>query len=663
VFGPLPATEFGRDVVLADQVLRVADGSWNRGEGPQLANKVNIGPATYADLDPSFSSHVITNLGGGYGLRRYSDHPDREVAALMFLEASNVDTRFPDFTLAMRQTVEFLPGVTAPIVWLGEFEPSTGLGVRLVAVAGTRIAVRGADGTWTDSGITLPAAAARGAVGVFNKNLIIGFGAAAPAVRTVNLTSTAAVTDATVPLGVPIYVWAVTADQAAAYVAGGPAVTDWHIVRASTDGIHYGTPVPCGTADTKITALSPGGGVSIVHVGKEEELGSLDQAGIYRKLVPYDSRSPTNSLPQRWMLGAGGEEQRGPLVLFFKRERALWLFQPQTDTAGAAANVSPWAEPYVRPRGARGDIRALQGSARWLYAAIRNAESGNTWIAARDARNGRWHLPLDLGAYDCQAMAITSLFGTNPLLFADRGDHVVSVILPLDGDAPADDPAVRYADAGWLLLSDIDLGFPDEQKVLFSVKLDGEGFVADQQEIAIYAAYDGGPYTFLGKTADDPSCVVDLLPAPTLKRLSLRLEFATADPARSPLLHSISVRLSLNIEPRQLWEFDVLLPAGHRGDGAADLDNPHTVLGAIWAARVAGGPVVFRDRWGDFYNVRILATREHEVYRDPQQPPETVLSLQLLEVSEGAAAGAQAPLVWTSAAADPQPFIPVLVGG
>lgn len=653
MFGPRPATEQGRDVILADLVLRVVDGSWDVPEGPQLAEKIQIGPVTHADLDPAYSSHVITSFAGGYGLRRFSDHPDRDVAALMFLEASNVDTRYPDWTLAQLQTLETLPGATAPAVWVGEFEPNTGVGVRLVAVAGTKVFYRTTPGTWVDTGIVLPAAARRGAVGVFNKNLVIGFGASAPAVRTINLTSTATVTDG----AASTYVWAFTADRAAAYVAGGPTVNDFYTVRSSADGVAYTTPTVCGTSDTVITALAPGGGVNIVMVGKEEELGALGPDGIYRRLVPLDSRSSTNCLPMRWELGAGGDEQRGPLTVFFKRERSLYTYQPQTDTSGQAANVSPWAEPSVRPLNARGDIRALQGSARWLYTAIRNGTSNNTWIAARDARNGRWHLPCDLGVNDCQAMTITSLFGTNPLLIVGKGNDMASIIMPLDGDAPVSDAACRFAASGWLLLSSIDLGFPDEQKILFSIKLTGEQFVANEQEIAVYASYDDGPWDFLGRTSDDEECIINLSPTQTLKRVDFRLDFSTTDPTLTPILHSISVRLSLNVEPRRLWHFDAFVPGGERAYGGPDLSNAKATIDALWAARKAGSPIDFRDLWGSNWVVRLMPPlRERQVMRTADGVPETVLSLALLEVSEGSTTSVA--ISWSSPPASGL-FIPI----
>lgn len=635
--GPTPAVDYGPDVMVANFQLRCQAGSYEVVEAPRFGQKINIGSLKYADFNPYDSAQAVATLAGGYALQAYSDLPDGDTAATMYAEAQNVDTRNTPITLSGKQVTMALPGVDDDPVWGGEF-----LG-EYVVVAGTQVYTFGGT-TFTNTGITLPATALKGAIGVFGGNLVIGFGDAATAVYTADLTTTADVTNA----DGPIYVFAFTADHAAAFVAGGPNTTDVHLVIASTDGILYDstTAVACGSFDYPITGLAPGGGLVLIYVGKVNEMGAITSGtgadtvptdATYTTLVPFDSCLPTNCRNVfRWQLGQGGNEQRGPVSLVFSREGALWGFQPSDQTTGSSANISPWASPYLRPTTAKGLFTAIQGSARWLYAAIQD-KSGNAWIVVRDAHTGAWAVPFFLGDDGCNFIGITSLFGA-PLLLFNIGQDVVKVTLPFDGDIPLDDSVCRFADAGSLWLSDIDLGFPDEDKIAFSVRLNHRG-LSTGQTISVFASFDGGTYVFVGiadGSGDNPEFTdMNFDPDIVCKRVALRLDFATDDPAKTPQLHGMTVRLSLNTTLRRLWNFTAMIPAGFHRFGE-DLDNPATMIAGLWQARSAGFPVAFRDRWGDEFNVRILALDEKEVFRPPNTTPETAMKLTLLEVGSGA---------------------------
>ncbi len=365
MYGPNVADQQGWDVVVAGHVIRFEAGSYQVSEAPRFGQKINIGSLKYADFNPYDSAHAIAVLSGGYGLQAYSDLPDGDIAATMFESCDGIDTRGTPTILAPKQSVETLTGADGPPVWGGEF-----LG-EYVVVAGTKVFTRNSDGTWTDTMISLQETAVQGAIGVFGGHLIFGYGAADTAEYTSDLSMLGDVETA----DGPIYVFAFTADGAAAYVAGGPNSTDVNLVVSSVDGILYDstTATVCGTVDNPITGLCPGGGLVILYVGKETEAACIDQGGNYRILVPFDSSLPTNCKVFRQQLGSGGSEQRGPISLFFSRDRATWNYQPSDQTAGAAANVSPWANPYLRPSNARGVTTAIQGSARWLYVAVEDA--------------------------------------------------------------------------------------------------------------------------------------------------------------------------------------------------------------------------------------------------------------------------------------------------
>lgn len=647
MFGPVTPRTQGYDLLLAGHALRYDPGTYEVTEAPRFGQKINVGSLKYADFNPFDSAHAIATLTGGYGLAAYSDLPDGELAATMYDDASNVDARQSPITLSDLVTVETLTGSTAPAVWVGEF-----LG-QWVAVAGTKVYTRSGGGTWSSTGITLPAAARQNAIGVFGGNLVIGFGAAATAKYTANLSTIGDVQEDTVNM----YVFAFTADQAASYVAGGTATTNVNRVVASTDGIAYAgaSAVVCGTVDHPIVTLAPGGGVVIVMVGKSTELGYIDLSATYRIAIPYDSALATNSSPMRWALADAKAEAQGPVSVFFGRERSIWNFQPSSQTAGRAANVSPWADPNLHPTTARGIFTAFQGSARWLYAAIKD-DDGHVWIVCLDQRTGRWHIYLDIGVHDCKVLGITSLFGTNPLLFIGYGNNIASVILPLDGDNPLEDPERQYAATGSLTLSDIDLGFPDEDKVAFSIRINARNTLAGHRGITVYANFDGGSYEQIGVVDTNEFIDIDFSPDIVCKRTKLRLDFFTDDPNETPELHGLTVRLSLNTTLRRLWTFVANVPAGFRANGK-DFENPQTVVDDLWEARRIGVSVPYTDHWAHNYNVRILQLDEKEVYHDPDRTLETKMQVTLLEVGEGA----DVSIIFTAPPAA-HTFLPITLG-
>jgi hypothetical protein len=119
--------------------------------------------------------------------------------------------------------------------------------------------------------------------------------------------------------------------------------------------------------------------------------------------------------------------------------------------------------------------------------------------------------------------------------------------------------------------------------------------------------------------------------------LGLRATLTTTDPTKTPQLRALVVRQSLNAKLYRLWVFQARSPAGAQSLGD-DTINPYTFQKALWALRTAGVPVIFVDRWGDRYQVRVLELGEQESYREPDRVPETVMGLKLLEVAGAAAA-------------------------
>lgn len=635
--GPNPSVGQAAQVTLDGISISCLPGKYEVTEADRFGQKISQGDLSYNDFNPFESSDTISNLTGGAGLRRESDNPipaSSNNPISMYKESSGVNASGYPTVLSLLPSIETLPGATTTPVWSGEFTPSSGAlaGVtQFVAVAGTKV-YRRVSGSWTDTGIVLAAAALKGAVGAFLGTLIIGYGSAATAQATADLATVTNVQQTTGPTN--IYVWAVSTDRAASYVAGGTTISNYNQVMSSTAAASgYGTPIQTGNGI--ITGLAPGGGLALVFVGKTTELGEIDTGGTYRTLIPFDSSLSTNCNPLRWWMSSGQTLQRGALVLVFPRERGIWTYQPSSQLAGNAYNISPWANPVVRPPNARGLVTAMQGTARWLYYTTTNG-SGRTFIWRRDAATGNSHTWVDLGTNGCQTMAITSMFGTNPILFVGYGNSIASITLALDGDNEVDDPACRYVSSGTLDLADIDLGFPDEDKIGFYVHIVADDLVPGAQQISVSAADDNKTFLSLGTVSNSPNGSLMFATYTAVKRLSIRLTLTTTDPTKTPKLLAVSVRLSLNTQLFRLWQFTGTLSAGSSQDfGGDDLRNPQSDISKLWADRAAGVPLQFTDRWNDNYTVRLLRFSEMQSVRNIDKTPETQISCTLLYVASG----------------------------
>lgn len=807
--GPMTAQGTQNEVSLAGINMVLAAGTWRVSEAPRFGEKISTGSFRYADFNQFESAHALSSLVGGYGLRRYSDVPDPADPKVQscYDETDDCDCRFGPAILAPQRLLEDT-GLDGPVVWVGEVTPILGAlqgQTQFVAIGGTKVSIRGATGLWNLTTITLPATVRKGAVGTFNGQIIIGFGADALAIYTNDLSTTTPVLDL---FGVPIYIYAFTSDRAATYAAGGTSSATANQIIASTNGVSdYDTAHPniCSSSDGAITGLNPGGGLALLYIGREHELGEIDNNGIYRTLVPFDSYLPTNCSPMRWgQGGVGGGEQKGSVRIFFSRDHSLWAYTPSSDSAGSIEDMSVWGKQGFRPQIIKGITTAIQGTARWLYHAItrltgnlssvpspfrigvpnlvsnpsfeidlagwsvlgagtsalrvtpdaadgiaslqltfdgttsfyglqtsvtglipgtqytlsgfikrtagvggitvdveepgiidtpglavssgsgtpgwqrfsevftypsggsgtalvrcfghtnpagtvqfdgiqleRSANELDSYLLAVDVNTGVVHPVGSLGNVQADAMGVTSLFGTNPLLFVGSGADLLKIILPLDGENPVDDSAMLYQLSGTLTMPDIDLGFPDEDKIGLFFRVVGtaegsdgfEGLQAGDHAIDVEISFDGGPYQMVGTASTSPMVEFEIPTFPTFKRAKPRFTLRTNDPTTTPQLLGFSMRVSLNSKLYRIWEFDALVPFDVYPTGAQSLDNPQTIIDAFWRARRAGTPVLFEDRWQFVYKVRILQMAETEIAEESLNTKEERMSFRLLEVS------------------------------
>ena len=658
---PRPSDQKSSRVVLDGHPLEYVPGTYEVKEAERFGEKISSGSLRYADFQPFESAHTIANFSGGYGLRRYSDSipfvnfgqvsQTDDPALLSMYHASNfVDTRNGRPRLARKLNTETLPGATADAVWIGEFTPSAGAGpiagvTRLVAVAGRKVFYRDRTrlvGTWTDSGIALGADPVKNAIGVFNGNLIIGFGSAAVAVYTNDLATTANVVNST-PAN--IYVGAITQDRAACYVAGGPTSTDAYTkVTSSANGITaYSTsPTLVGSDTNRIVAMAPGGGLNIVYVLRQYELGAINTSAVYITLLPFDSQPAVQAANPglHWWLGTPGDRgEKGPMVLLFQRDGAPWIYEPSSQTAGSASNIAVWADPSFNPETARGAPISFAGTANWLFMWINNTGSATTYLLARNPQDGSMHTMYTHGDLSGNVMCFTSSVnvGNLPHLFFSGGTGVIYMAAePLEGDTSLtptidDDGYNQFATAGTLTATDIDLGFPDEPKVFYSLNIVWEG----TGTIQVTAYIDNNASFDLGTVTTTPSQILYFPSQTSGKRIRLVFALATANQDLTPELLGFSLRCSVNALLYRIISFDVKFPTAINEGQGQQMVNPETEMDAMWTIRRAGYPVQLRDRRDNLWQVRLVKLQEKEISRDPGASPEVIMSFGLLEITAG----------------------------
>src|SRR5262245_68545 len=627
------------EVIISGLPMQLVPGKYVVQEADRFGEKVTQGDLKYADFNPFESAQSSSTLVSGSGLRRYTDVLDPSTVTTYYKETSNVSCVEMPAVLSPEMLQQPLPGALSAAVWSGEMTTTDGIR-HMLAVGPNGIWERATGGAWTLK-LALPAAPRQNAVNVFHNTLIIGYGNVRTAQATNNLTTLVDVTGNSSgtagPDTGPVYVYAATSDHATSYVAGSTTGDPTIVLASLQPTTLYTTPTQTGTGT--IVSLAPGGGVALVYVGKETELGEIDQQGIYRTLVPFDGVFKGNCSPLKWYLSSGADAQRGPTVLVFPRGHGLWLYAPSTITSGDSYNISPWSQPWLRPPNARGAVTAIQGSSRWLYFAVTRVSDGRTWIYRRDAATGASHTWLDLGVGPCLTMSITTLTPAspgNPALVIGFCTTFITVVLPRDGDSEQDDTSCRHSLVGYLDLPDTELGFPDEQKIPLSVRVVGGNLAPNQRWFEVEYALDDGPFKSLGIVNTVlPTAELMFPTGTTCRKLAVRVWFHSVDGDESPELFGISVRVSLNPKLYRLFVLQCTVPTASFGTLADNLYNPYTLIQGLWQARRDGFPVTYADPWNDKFSVRILKMQQTQMLRQPDLVPETTLDFTLLEVTKG----------------------------
>lgn len=685
--GPQPDVGSQQQVVVAGFPLAVVPGSYKRSPAKRFGDKISTGDLRYQDFNPYESAASYSSLERGYGLRRFSDLPETENPEGFYAESSNVDCRFPGICISPAlTTVDVNPGVASRSdtpLWFGEWTPSTGtvtgnhwvmvtfhasslnhsVVVYYFTAAGTVVAsgnvLYAGTGAFTSDFVVLPVGG----------QLIIGYGSLRTAQYITSLdattNSTAVVTDTGAS---QLYIFAGAVDRSSVYIAGGTATTNTNTVlsaavTAASPATSFATSasaVTCKSNTHPITSLASGGGMAgvLVWVGKSNEIGYIDSSAVYHTAMPFQQSLSTNCKNMQWFLPGSDKSDVGQ-TLVFPVGRSLWAF----NTLGGFTNIAPQGKQGFRPINARGLVQGIQSTTHFLYYEVKDT-SGNNYIIAYDGVTGANHTYLYTANNAQQAtggvfaMGVTSLFGSNPLLYIGNsiGPAVGSfsyITLPADGDWPPADPNCTYSTAltNTLTLPDIDFGFPDEDKIPTFLRLVADNLASGAQYITVSYALDGSStYTTLGTFFVSPQQDIPF-PSTSFKRISLQLNFVTTDTTKTPIMNAISLRASINPKQYTIWSFKATVPQGTTIVGSDEVVNPNTVINALWTDYKAGTAVAYTDRWNKQWLVRILDFDEPETYDEQLRPPGTVIDMSLLELyGTGLESGwDQANTIWDNA--------------
>ena len=278
------------EIILNGLPMQLVPGKYVVQEADRFGEKVTQGDLKYADFNPFESAQANSTLISGAGLQRYTDVLDPSTVTTYYKETSNVSCVTMPAVISPEMLQQTVPGMvpSGTMAWMADVVLGDG-SLHTVGVGPNGLWTRATSGAWT-LGVALPAAPIPTAVSFFRGALIIGYGAAHTAQYTTDLATLHDVTGNSTatsgPDAGPIYVYAATSDHASSYVAGANTTDPTIILSSLLPGSDYWTPTQTGTG--AVVSLAPGGGIALLYVGKLNELGEIDQTGLYRTLVPFD---------------------------------------------------------------------------------------------------------------------------------------------------------------------------------------------------------------------------------------------------------------------------------------------------------------------------------------------------------------------------------------
>ena len=396
-----------------------------------------------------------------------------------------------------------------------------------------------------------------------------------------------------------------------------------------TVGANWGAPYNIGDPGTAITAMAQLG--ELLYVGKADGLYALGASGLAQSLTPELAafRNSDNCLN---MAGWHGS-------MWVPHIRGLLNYR-NLGAQGFMVTPATPGQDVDEDNPVRGQITALAGDNRWLYAALYTA-GGDTYIMAGRVAQGQeqvfgaliWHPLAKIASKKCEAMHISGLW-TNPRLFFGLGVDVAYIILPRHSDNPIQDSACRYSLTGSIYFPAHSWGTPTTVKIWKSVEIMGD-LLSSARYVNIYYRVDGGSWVLAGKAAFPQRHIIALAEeGVTGSKIELRLDITIPNSAAPLLIRSVVVR---GVERPQTIELitavvrcaDNLPLRGQRGkchrSGA-------TILSELKALAKGDDAVTLTDVVGTERQVLVLPPiQESEVQQEGDLPREVLATIRMAE--------------------------------
>jgi len=396
-----------------------------------------------------------------------------------------------------------------------------------------------------------------------------------------------------------------------------------------TTAANWGAVYPVGDPGSAITSMVELG--ELLYVGKTNGLYALGSSGLAQSLTP-ELRAYTNAENCVNTTGWHGS-------IWVPHIRGLLNYR-NLGAQGFLVTPATPGQDVDEDNPIRGQITALAGDNRWLFAALYTA-GGDTYVLAGRTAQGEeqaygmliWHPLAKIVAKKCECLHISGLW-TNPRLFLGIGADVGYIVLPRHSDNPIQDSNCRYQLSGSIYFPAHSWGTPTTVKIWKSVEIMGE-LLSAARYVDVYYRVDGLAWTKAGRAAI-PLRHVMALPSGgvTGSKIELRLDYTIPNSAAPLNVRSLVVRGVERPETVQLITAAVRcaddLPL--RGRMGKCRRSGATILGELKALAKGKRAVTLTDVLGTDRQVLVgPSVQEGEVQQEGDLPREVVATIRMSE--------------------------------
>lgn len=380
-----------------------------------------------------------------------------------------------------------------------------------------------------------------------------------------------------------------------------------------------------GQAISDMTELA-----DLLYVGKADGLYSFNSWGMSVLLTP-ELRSVVDSANCAGMYAWHGS-------LWVPHSRGLLEYRQMGDQGFLVRSATPGADVDA-DNPVRGQVTALVGDNRWLYAALYSVDGDTYILAGREPYEdeqglGRliWHPIIKVASTKCEALHLSGLW-TNPHLWMGLGVQAGYVKLPRDVDNPINDSNATYATACNVYFPSHSWGSPTTKKVWKSIELQAEK-VTSARYVNVYYRVDDGGWTLAGKVSA-PSRHILALPDRGVSgsKIEIRLDFVLPSTGNPLVVKALVVR---GLERPNTMELitaaircaDGLVLRGHRKSTRSGAD----MLTELKELSENDEAVILEDIVGLRRRVVVLpGIEEREVEQEGELPREVVAMVRMAD--------------------------------